>query len=153
VSGITSFGFTGGSVRLYSDAAGNSNPAAGLASVSSFTDGSLWLELAPRPLADGHTLTATQFTTQVAGFGFLDVIGGLAASNFDTDFFAIGAAATGPAADMSFETLGSLGFQGTDWAVRGSAKVQAYAVVPIPGSFAFLGSGLAWLAVRRRRER
>lgn len=152
VSGVTSFGFTGGSVRLYSDAAGNSNPAAGLGSIASFTDGSLWLELAPRALTDGYTLTATQLTSQVVGLGFLDVVGGLAADNFDTDFFALGAAVGSPAADMSFETLGALGLQGTDWAVRGSAKVQAYAVVPIPGSFALLGSGLAWLAVRRRRE-
>jgi len=150
--GITRFGFTGGSVRLYSDATGNSSPASGLSSVSSFTDGALWLELAPRALASGYTLTATQLASQVVGLGFLDVIGGLAASHFDTDFFTIGSAVNGAPADLRFETLGALGFQGTDWAVRGSAKVQAYAVVPIPGGLALLGSGLALLAARRRRN-
>lgn len=150
LGGVTRYGFVGGTVRLYSDAAGNSNPAGGLASAGTFSDGSAWLELAPRPVADGYTLTAMQLGGQLAGFGFLDVTGGLAASYLDSNLVTIDGLPGAAAADLRFESLGVLEGPGQGWAVSGSARIEAHAVVPVPGSLALLGSGLAWLGLRRR---
>lgn len=161
--GMTMFGFTGGSVQLWSDASGDSDPdfdpGAGetpATAAATFTNGNLWLDLVPQTMASGFTLMATQIGAQVIGQGYLNVVGGLAMDYFETDGY--GAANTfgnlglGATADVQFGSLGNIGALGnnTPWAFTGTANVSTFAI-PEPGTLALLGAGLVGIGMRRRK--
>lgn len=155
--------FTGGSVTLYSDHTPDS-VVGGPGGTTGFTDGNVWLTLSPQTLfGTGSVTLHSEVGSLVTGFGVLDVTGGLAAGNFDTNFYnaaslvanhgpgLIGALGPGDDGDIFFQSLGSLTGQ-NGWAFNGSGNIYAQAI-PEPGTLALLGLGLAGIAglVRRRK--
>ncbi len=129
--------FTGGTIKLYVDNDGVHN------SMATSSNGVLWANLVANE-AFGFSLSVSQNFTNAQGTGFLDVIGGAAAGNLDTDVF-------GPTfgnADLSFGTTVSLlnnpGGNGT-FTLNGNS-------IPEPASLALVGLGLLGLAASRRRK-
>lgn len=169
--------FSGGSIKLYSQAAGTLNTGAGTqaAAVASASSGNLWLDLVGSALGGQTTLgnnitLATEsinltggnpFTasTNLTGQGLLDVAGGLAALNFDTNQFGCVASDGSPCpddADLKFTSSGQLNAPGVGgpWGFRGTGEVQSFAV-PEPGSLALVGAAFLGMgaAASRRRAR
>jgi len=134
--------YMGGIVNVYVGAAEIANPADYNSLSSANTgNGTLWLSL-----ANHGTFLGTNFmNTQLSGLGLLDVTGGLAASNFDTNTQADGAD-IGLTTSLSYKhTAGSL----TDLSGTGNFVGNS---IPEPGTIALLGLGLLGAAFTRRRK-
>jgi len=162
------FTFSGGTLNVYVDSTPNWD--ATLASTAG--DGVLWLSLVGKSHIDtvtGNTGTLHSDPTPAAGTnvagdgrGFLEVTGGLAAANFDTDKFVV---ETSPGVFGFADFLFTSSFQlipggtfvsddGKTYGLFGSNDLQGNSIpVPEPGSLALVAVGMLGLArVSRRRK-
>ena len=165
--------FSGGRIDVYSDT--NMDFNAGIAAgdqasgIANATNGNLWLSLEASPIGGNgantgnpNTLLAQVFGSVsaapvfVTGGGLLDVVGGLAAEYFDTNTFGCVAADGANCPDDADKTFTSSGqttpvTTGDTWGFEGTVDLQDYAV-PVPGTLALRGLGLAGLGLRVRRK-
>lgn len=147
----TVIGYTGGFVNFYVDSTPEiTNPA----DVSSLNfantgDGDLWLALTGHEYS-GTTLTGTVLgvgtdVTALFGGGLLDVVGGLAAGNFDTNLELDGG-------DISFSnSFTQFNPDNNTLNASGTGNLVGHSI-PEPASLALLGAGLLGLAALRKRK-
>jgi len=138
------FEATGGTVKIYVDAANNY-----ASTIATAEDGDLWLDLIGNStVIGGVTLTGTiaEANTQGGAFGLLDVIGGSALVNFDNNTALNGADASFNASysDSAFTTVD--GFTKV-----GSSDLHATAISE-PGTLALLGLGILGVCFQSRRK-
>lgn len=149
--------YQGGLVNVYVHAinALNANASTMTAASTGLGGGSLWLALAGHANLLGNTFAGTVnidpldgvTINSLAGGGLLDVVGGLAAENLDTNGKAGGADLTfstsfttfqGPTGAKLLDSIGTGNFNGNS--------------IPEPESLALVGLGLLGLAAARRRK-
>jgi len=171
--GLDTITFTGGLLEIYSDSSEDFSAAGTIQDgIDTATNGNLWLSLAGSPSGgfdSGTGLEAITLTSvgirlsgnpfesafNITGTGLLDVTGGAAEGNFDTNTFGCPASAGAPCpddADKSFTSSGQLPVGGFGaWAFRGTGEVQDYAI-PVPAPLMLLGVGIAALSFGARRK-
>jgi hypothetical protein len=153
--------FSGGSVRYYESATNKFTVSSGSTAVDLAIDGSgdhLWLSATPEFIdgsgntlsitipAGGNSLTAFNGASADA---LLDVIGGDAAFNFNTNSFFNSQTKT--FADINFHGNASSGVTG-DFQVSGTNFIKAN-TVPEPLTLSLFGAGLVGAAALRRRRK
>jgi hypothetical protein len=155
-TGSLNVAYTGGWVKLYSDSLSNaatlhvSNRSdIGTVNYANAGDGDLWLSLVVNA---GNPFIGNIYNTTLAqGGGSLDVVGGglggLAASNFDTNTMIAGS-------DITFtNTFGRNVFAANGQLLSSNGVGDMYGnSIPEPESLALVGLGLLGLAASRRRK-
>ena len=157
--------WSGGTIDVFVD----NTPDFDASLQSTAADGVLFLSLAGAThldLATGNVGTLHSDPTPASigvagdGRGFLDVTGGLAAGNFDTDFFPIAtdAAGTPGTADLlftsSFQLLQGGSFvsdDGVTYSLFGSNDLSGN-TIPAPATIALTGLALLGMGFSRRRK-
>lgn len=151
-TGSVNVGYTGGIVKIYADSVANpltqhvSNRSdINTVSYANAGDGLLWLDLVVNPLNPfvGNVYAATL----AQGGGGLNVIGGAAALNFDTNTLAFGS-------DITFSntfTKNVFAPNGQLVSSNGVGDINGNSI-PEPESLALVGLGLLGLAALRRRK-
>lgn len=154
--------FTGGTINIYAD----STPDADFTNPATYSDGKLFLSLAAHIMSNGYTLISSP-TPQVGntgnGTGYLDVVGGDAASNFDQNKY--GAAYTGnTAADFLFTSQFQLitndsglptcisSLNGSPICMQGGNTINGNSI-PEPMPLALIAVGLFGLGIQKRIRR
>ncbi|WP_374434107.1 PEP-CTERM sorting domain-containing protein [Inhella sp.] len=135
--------YTGGWVKFYVDHSPEiANPANYLALTSANTgDGNLWLSLANNGVFQG-----TNFGNVIlSGLGFLDVTGGMAAANFDTNTRPNGT-------DFFFSTSLTFPHSGSTVVDMSGTGNLFGSSVPEPTSLALIGLGLLGAGVVSRKR-
>lgn len=131
-----------GWVRVYVDHNPDYMPHSGNGALdpSTANNGELWLDL-----AQVANMTVAFGEDGATGRGLLDVVGGMASANFDTN--------TGPeGADFTFQNSFNPGADGLFTFGSGNYGGSSVAV-PEPGTLGLLGLGLIGVAAARRRSR
>jgi len=169
----TTAGGYGGLLVVYDDPALNTDFSAGGAGPAAWTEASTaapdasltaaddfptisdvspWLVavLAPEPAAYGYpagTVMHEVITGQTnSGLGFANIIGGAAASQFDTDVFGVGL-------DIRLEWDPIIHSGPIDgWQLSSDDPVQ-FSIIPEPATLTLLGLGLAGLGLYRKRRK
>ena len=161
---------TGGSIDFYTLPAGTFEigTSGGIAAArAAITGGTLWLETDARTMPAavcGHGAAHAPVTTTICsntnlatgvtlGFGPLDVVGGLAEENFDTNS-RLGALGVDISWNFSHQGAGTGPFGGTDESGTGNFLTEAVDT-PEPGTLALIGLGLVAMgggAFRRKKK-
>ncbi len=163
--GTTTVFLTGGQLNYYVQSSmPNLNTGNQLTDIANASAGTLFLSLLPAPIDEfNDTFTIIipgsdlgNFSGVAQGQGYLNVTGGDAATNFNTNSFATGGTGpyTGTVADIKFVGNANLitGASVTpDFPVTGSDDTFSN-TVPEPASLALLGAGLFLLAWSLRRK-
>lgn len=139
------FSFGNGLVNFYADAAANFDANAPL--LTQATDGILFLELVNHGLLTGNATNLFDLDTlNGQGSGFLDVIGGTAASNFNTN-------AETDGSDLQFTSSFHKNLQAheTGYPVGGTTHITGQ-TIPEPTSIALIGLGLLGFGASRIRR-
>ena len=140
--GGTTIQYTGGIVNLFVDHAPNTNNGTNL-TLANTGDGVLWASFVLHP---GTTFTGTNFfPALLQGGGYLDIIGGLAFGNLDTNTQLFGA-------DIKFSTtFTTFTDPASPLNANGSGTFTGNSI-PEPASLLLLGLGLFGIAASRRRK-
>ncbi len=136
--------YTGGLFNIYVDSTPETNGGLNMTQANT-GDGVLWLSLVAHSIAAGPTLTGTNFyPILLQGGGLLDVVGGLAAGNLDTNSQADGA-------DLQFSSTFTRFPNGNPLNGTGTSTFDGNSI-PEPASLALVGLGLIGAGALRRRK-
>jgi hypothetical protein len=137
--------YTGGLFSIFVDHSPETNGGLNMTAANT-GDGVLWLSLTAHSIGQSLiTLTGTNFfPTLLQGGGQLDVVGGLAAGNLDTNTRLDGA-------DLSFSSTFTRFPSGSPLNGTGSATFDGNSI-PEPASLALVGLGLIGAGALRRRK-